>query len=779
MSQFYKNLRLKLSATNYLLCILVGLAGVHPLLVTAETIEGSRTQDQAPGQPVQSGDSGNEETTQNSREQAGPGKRPAVLLRVSLPVTVSSAVAIKSALQKIAESAPMVVRPADRLAVVLEFDTDAGKTGRGSELEACQLLARYLVSAELNRIETIAYIPGRSSDRESRLSGHAVLIALAANQIAMDVNASMGDAGIDETAIDNLLREVYRGIASQRLTLPVPMALAMLDKERQLFRVQTDRGALFVDGEELADLEAQGKAIETSTLVERGNLGSFTSRQLEDFRFIRHRVRSRGELAAVLNLIPNALEQSPAFEGQWRAVEVNLGSYIDDRAVQWVMRSLGSQLARSNPPNLAIINFDDNNGNLDACLKLARFLVDLEPGRVQTVAHVTGNVRGPAAMLALCCDQLIMSKEARLGGTLDEIDQEMMAGESMEDLLPIVRGLARDQQKDWSLMMGMLNPELTVNRSRHNVTGQVRLLSAEELRSLDDRESWVTLGPIDLGRGITGKVAEELLVARTIANDRAELHAFYQLEQAPLALQMTAADRYVERFANFLTRPEVSMLLLFMAVFLLSGEMSSPGLGIAGFFSALFFMLFFWSHYLEGNAGWFEILLFLFGVAFILIEIFAVPGLGIFGIGGSLMIIVSLILASQNFAAFRSIEDLNKLPSALMPVVGGMAGFITALFVLRKVIPNSPFLKRLILDPGQDRQDLDWEHNRDREAIVDWSYLQGLSGEAMTRLAPAGKARIDGKVYDVITDGRMIDKGQPIEVIEAIGNRVVVRSKED
>jgi len=704
-------------------------------------------------------------------------KRPAVLVRVSLPVTVSSASSIKLALQQIVENAPTVVRPTDRLAVVLEFDTSGGKTGRGSELEGCQLLARYLVSAELNRVETIAYIPS-GSERGARLSGHAVLVALATNQMAMDANSSIGEAGIDEPNIDNLLREVYRNIASQRLTLPIPMALAMLDPERQLFRVQTDRGVVFADGDQLAELESQGKALETTTLVERGNLARFTGQQMEGFRLIRHQVNSRNELAAALNLIPNSLDYSPAFEGEWRAVEINLGSYIDERSVQWLMRSLGNQLARNNPPNLIIINLEDSRGNLDACLKLARYLVDLDEAKQQTVAHVRGQVRGPAALVALCCDQLLMAADARLGGTLDEIDQQQMELESLDDLTPIVRSLARDLKRDWSLMMAMLNPELVVNRCRHNLTGQIRLLSSDELRDLKDRDNWATLGALDTQGGLSGQLAEQFQIARTLASDRAELQAFYQLDQPPLVLQTTATDRYIERFANFLTRPEVSMLLLFLAVFMLSGEMSSPGLGIAGFFSAVFFMLFFWSHYLEGNAGWFEILLFLFGIAFILAEIFVLPGLGIFGVGGTIMVIVSLILASQNFSAFRSIEDINKIPASLMPVMGGMLGFIAALVVLRKVIPNSPILKRLILDPGEGRS-AGWQSDRDPEAIVDWSHLNGRSGEAVTRLAPAGKARIDGQVYDVITDGRMVDKGKSIVVVEAVGNRVVVNARED
>ena len=40
---------------------------------------------------------------------------------------------------------------------------------------------------------------------------------------------------------------------------------------------------------------------------------------------------------------------------------------------------------------------------------------------------------------------------------------------------------------------------------------------------------------------------------------------------------------------------------------------------------------------------------------------------------------------------------------------------------------------------------------------------------------PSGKARIDGKVYDVISDGEVVDKGDSVEVVEAVANRVVVK----
>jgi membrane-bound serine protease (ClpP class) len=65
-----------------------------------------------------------------------------------------------------------------------------------------------------------------------------------------------------------------------------------------------------------------------------------------------------------------------------------------------------------------------------------------------------------------------------------------------------------------------------------------------------------------------------------------------------------------------------------------------------------------------------------------------------------------------------------------------------------------------------------------REAASSCEHLMGRHGIATTRLGPAGKAQFDSEVYDVISDGDLIPRGTPIQVIEVIGNRVVVQAIE-
>lgn len=53
--------------------------------------------------------------------------------------------------------------------------------------------------------------------------------------------------------------------------------------------------------------------------------------------------------------------------------------------------------------------------------------------------------------------------------------------------------------------------------------------------------------------------------------------------------------------------------------------------------------------------------------------------------------------------------------------------------------------------------------------------LAGKSGITLSQLRPAGYVEIDGKRLDVITEGGIIEKGQPVTVVKVIGNRIVVR----
>ncbi|MFO0943223.1 MAG: hypothetical protein U0930_21015 [Pirellulales bacterium] len=62
-----------------------------------------------------------------------------------------------------------------------------------------------------------------------------------------------------------------------------------------------------------------------------------------------------------------------------------------------------------------------------------------------------------------------------------------------------------------------------------------------------------------------------------------------------------------------------------------------------------------------GTAGGLEIMMFLASAACLLIEIFLLPGFGIFGIAGLALLGISLLLATQDFLIPQSAEQWKHL----------------------------------------------------------------------------------------------------------------------
>ena len=201
-------------------------------------------------------------------------------------------------------------------------------------------------------------------------------------------------------------------------------------------------------------------------------------------------------------------------------------------------------------------------------------------------------------------------------------------------------------------------------------------------------------------------------------------------------------------------------------------ELHTPGIGIGAFVSALAFMLFFWSNFLHGTAGWLEVLLFVGGMCSLLLEVLVLPGFGIFGLGGGLMIFASLVLAIQTFVVPRTESQLEELRGSMTVVVAAVACLVAAALALRRYLPQTPVFRALALNPPADDELADLDH---REAVADFAFLVGQQGTATTNLMPAGKAEFDGQLVDVIADGMPIDRGRAVVVVKARGNRVLVR----
>ena len=240
------------------------------------------------------------------------------------------------------------------------------------------------------------------------------------------------------------------------------------------------------------------------------------------------------------------------------------------------------------------------------------------------------------------------------------------------------------------------------------------------------------------------------------------------------------ASTWVDTLIAVLNSGVGGFLLITLGIICVYIELHLP----SGFFAILatvFFSLFFWSRFLGGTAGTLELVLFVLGIGLLALEIFVIPGFGVFGVSGILLTIASLILASHTFSGMTATESFEESMSSLGSLAGAMVTVIAVAAVLNRFLPTIPFLNRLILTPpGYAPAEADGP-------ILRTSLLAGHSsqptpvdvgatGVTASALRPSGKAMFGDKYLDVVSDGAYIDHGTPVEVLRIAGNRIIVRS---
>lgn len=705
---------------------------------------------------------GDEGGAVKERPGAGQPKLPpgavSYLIRVPIPIAGEVDTRLKAMIGELLER----WKEADeRPTLVLEFGGGDEGVQRSSQFERALSLARFLASEKLSRVRTVAYLTGP-------VHGHAVLPVLACEQIIAHPEAEFGKAGLTEEALDPTIRSGYVEIAERRRTIPTPVVLGMLDPQLSVARVQTQDGTRFVLSDELSELQKQSAVRSVEQVIPAGQLGNFTGTELRvKYNLATHLVRDRLQLTSALQLPAGSLEEDPTLGVGRRAVRVDLAGPIKPDTVNWVERGIREKIDQERV-NFVCLVIDSPGGSPTDSMRLATYLSGLNSSDVRTVAFVGSEARADAALVALACDQLLMTETAMLGGP----GARRINSRQSDALGTAVRELAKSKNIGWSLPLAMIDPELTVRRCTRPGTGEVRYFSDQELAEQEHPQDWQPEGEIETRSGLRGRDAADLRLARFTVADWEDVKRMYHFEG-----ELTMVERnWAHAIVEFLASPRISGTLLFLAWFALMIEFSTPGVGLPGFASAVCFVLFFWANFLHGTAGWLEILLFATGIACLVLELLVLPGFGAFGIGGGLLIVASIVLASQTFVIPRNAYEWSQLPGSLYMAVAAGAGALAALIVARRLVTDAPMFNRVSLDTPdqQQREQISYQ-----EAMVHFDYLVGKRGIALTQLTPSGKARIGDARVDVISDGDVVACGTDVEVVEVRGNEVLVRAVEN
>jgi membrane-bound serine protease (ClpP class) len=670
----------------------------------------------------------------------------AVTLSVRLPITGTRDTQVRGAILR--QLGRLQSRAPQRGLLVLRFDAsaaDADSSDFGRALD----LARFLSSDRLNGVKTVAWLP-------EDVAGHAVLVAMACDEIVMAGEATLGPASGPEDAVDAAMRAAYREIPARRRTVPGEVAVGMLDRQVRVLRVSTEGGEEFVAAEHLQQVRDRTAVVAVEEMEPRPI--SLTGREARRLGFVSGLAESVAELAGRLGVDARDLAGDPSLERGWQGVQLSLSGGVTGEAVARIRSRI--ERAVDDGANFICLRIDSDGGSAEQSLVLANWLAGLDPTRVRTVAWVPREARGDAALVALACDELVMQPGAVLGGegaaTIDERRGEAVA-------VAWRGGVARLRDRPWSLPLATVVPGITIRRAEQQGTGRVEYFSEEELAARPDRGDWRE-GP-EIGTGplrLDGRRAEELGLVAVTVPDFAGLRNAYGLEGQVALSEPGWADELLAALAS----PGLAWLILLIGGAGLYIELKTPGFGFGGFVALVAFIVYFWSQYLHGTSGWLEVMLFLAGVICVLAEIFVLPGFGVLGLGGGLLVIASLVLASQSFVVPMNDYQVRQMQWSLVGILGAVAGVAVVAMLVQRWLPATPGLRTVLLEPPAD-SGLD-----DADLLAD---LIGAEGMTTTRLALAGKARIEGALRDVTSDGMLVEPGATVRVVGVRGGRLVVR----
>jgi membrane-bound serine protease (ClpP class) len=703
-------------------------------------------------------------------------KNLAALVRVHLPLVGSADQSLQTTIRRSRDRLLQQAREqkdARRPVLVLQLDAppQEDEAAETSQFERAFALARFLCSREMAGVKTVAFVP-------HTLRGHGVLLALACEEIVMSAEAMIGEAGAHE-APDNSLRETlvaaYREIAETQRTIPVALAAAMIDPSIEVLQVEAEDGTHFLSRNEFEQFAADHEIIKEKVLVPAGTLAQFDGREGRQFGFVKYLASSREGLATALDVPVESLAEDESLAEAWRPVVIDISGELTPKLASRMETLLGAAVQQQGA-NWICVRIDSAGGDLAAGLRMASSLARLDANSVRTVAYVPSEAIGPAAVIALSCDQLAMHPTAKLAAVAVARPQRKplnknraaapMNAELAAGVQTIRESLAPRTDHSWSLLAAMIDPTIELATYQNKTTGETRWMSPDEVAAQGDVAAWQVVADVKERLAFNGQEAQQQGLAWRTVDTFDELKQQFGLEGEIPNPQPNMALEFVEALAT----PELAMILLMVGFAGIYIELRTPGVGAGAFIGAVALLLFFWSKYLHGTAGWLEVLLFAAGFCFVMLEVFVLPGFGIFGLGGGALMLASLVLASLTFVRPHSEVELEELAHSVGAVALSGLGVMAFIIVSRRYLPQAPIFRNMVLEPPAE-DDLN-----QREAVVDYSQLIGAKGHAATDLRPAGKARINHELVDVIAEGEPLDSGTPVVVVEARGNRVVVRA---
>ena len=210
-------------------------------------------------------------------------------------------------------------------------------------------------------------------------------------------------------------------------------------------------------------------------------------------------------------------------------------------------------------------------------------------------------------------------------------------------------------------------------------------------------------------------------------------------------------------------------LLIMLIVGGIYFELQTPGIGFPLGVAITAAVLYFAPLYIDGLAANWEILIFIIGLVLVALELFVIPGFGVAGISGIILVILGLTLSLLNNVVFNfeSVET-GAIGKAFVTVMAGITLSFVLIIYLSSKIGTKGIFRNVALVKTLDNQSGYIGVSMDAKELV------GQQGVASTVLRLSGKVQVEGKIYDAVSEDGFIEKGTIVQIIRYETGQVYV-----
>ncbi len=469
-----------------------------------------------------------------------------------------------------------------------------------------------------------------------------------------------------------------------------------------------------------------------------------------------------------------------------------------------ILQALGDAIERkairatTGGAELVIFDIDTPGGRVDVTQRINEIITDHLAG-VYTVAFVNPEAISAGAIISLACDEIVMTPNGRLGDAMPVMMspgggyQPMPAEERAKIesyMLTYMRNLAERGGYSPDLAEAMVSMSIEIWLIRNTETGQLKYLNLEKHPRYEPRAGaepadpkqrpmletpWTYVRLVDPSHKIltlTTDEAVELGFAAGTSEDIDALARRFNVLGEPVYLK----DSTLEKVVAFLTSPVVSSILMFVGIMAIYAELNSPGIGIPAAIAVLAFTVLFGSRYLVGLAAYWEVIAFLLGILLLLVELFAIPGFGVAGVSGVLLMLAALVSifvanAPDEWPIPQTDLDWSLFRNGMVALLLAMIGSFFGALLLAKYLPKVPLAGRLVLRPVTTAPDGGGATTEDAPVR---SIQPGQTGVTLGPLRPVGEVRVGEELVDAVSEGDFIPAGTEVTVVRNQGYRLVV-----